>query len=133
MTDYTQLTTEELATLYGQLRHIMNAREEEHKSFMAASKDQLAPIEDALNAKMAADELKNIKTANGGLVYFVTKTRVNKEGSDEFLNYIRGADKWELLKAEPLKSEVVKFVNETGLVPPGLTYEVIKELAYRKS
>lgn len=132
--NYAELTNEELATLFSRYREKIEEEEVSYKQRVEILKESLNEINEVLHIRMQNDDIQNIKSATGGTVYFTTITRVNKEGATtDFIDYIKRTGEWQLLKVEPYKKAVTDYVQDTGIVPPGIKYEVIKELAYRKN
>lgn len=109
------------------------------KEMEARHKEELAPLNEALNAledyfqkqmeKLGLEQLKS----DGGTAYRSTQTSVTTSDKNAFLDYVRQHDAWHLVDARPAKTAINELVEETGLTPPGVDVKNFVKVNVRRA
>ncbi len=105
----------------------------------ARHKAELAPLEDepSLCEKFVADSMnkaneQSVKIDGVGMTFFTTQDSVRVGDWDAVLAYIVENKAYELLNHAVSKSTVKEILEAKNPLPPGVTYEARKVLAWRR-
>lgn len=114
-------TVEQVVETYLKLRRKKEALEAETKDKIATIKANMTKLESWLMQKADEEGVTSFKTASG--TAFVTSTDfANVADWDAVLSYIRTHEAYDMLEKRVSKSAVKALMDETGEVPPGITY-----------
>lgn len=91
----------------------------------AEFKKQMQMLEHWMTLKADKEGLKNITTPHGTGYWSVHK-RASVANPEEFLNYVIGSQRWDLMEKRASKIAVAQEVEDTGSPPPGINYSTIK-------
>ena len=115
------LTVEQVVGTYVKLRRKKEALEASVKADVDEIKGKMAKLEAWLMQKADEDGVTSFKTASG--TAFVTTTDfANVADWDAVLSYIKTHDAYDMLEKRVSKTAVRAQLDETGSVPPGITY-----------
>lgn len=118
--DYDKAITE-----YLNLRTQVEAINAKAKADAAELKKQMGMLENWMTLKADKEGLKNITTPHG-TGYWSTHNRCSVANPEEFLNYVIGGQRWDLMEKRASKIAVKQEVEDTGAPPPGVNYSSIK-------
>lgn len=113
------MNAKEAIELYYEGKEKKAKMDAEYKAKCKSYDEKFKKIEAYLRAIMAKQGVESLKT-EAGTAYISTRSRVSCADKDEFMQFIRKNDFWELLDARPLKSGVEAYVAENNRLPPGL-------------
>lgn len=95
-------------------------------------REKMDVLEQELMKRMTEAQLDNIKVRGLGTAFTVEKDSVQVADPIQFMNFIRESGQWELLKAAAVKTAVKAYLEEHGVLPPGLKYTRWKEVQIRR-
>jgi hypothetical protein len=114
-------TVEQVVGTYVKLRRKKEALEASVKADVDEIKAKMAKLEAWLMQKADQDGVTSFKTTSG--TAFVTTTDfANVADWDAVLSYIKTHDAYDMLEKRVSKTAVRAQLDETGSVPPGITY-----------
>lgn len=114
-------TVEQVVETYLKLRRKKEAVENETKERVAEIKAKMTKLESWLMQKADEDGVTSFKTAAG--TAFVTSTDfANVADWDAVLTFIKENDAFDMLEKRVSKTAVRAHMDDTGDVPPGITY-----------
>jgi len=114
-------TVEQVVETYLKLRRKKEAVENETKERVAEIKAKMTKLESWLMQKADEDGVTSFKTAVG--TAFVTSTDfANVADWDAVLTFIKENDAFDMLEKRVSKTAVRAHMDDTGDVPPGITY-----------
>lgn len=112
---------------------------ERKKELEARHKDELAPLNQALDAledlfqkSLDASGLEQLKTG-AGTAYKSTLASVKTADKEAFLDWVKQNDAWHLLDIRAAKTACEDFVEQTGSPPPGVSISHHLKINVRKS
>jgi hypothetical protein len=118
--DYDKAITE-----YLKLRTKIEKIQEKAKLEAAEYRKQMLMLENWMTLKANKEGLKNITTPHGTGYWSVHK-RASVANPEEFLNYVIGSQRWDLMEKRASKIAVAQEVEDTGSPPPGINFSTIK-------
>lgn len=117
---------------YIKLRDLIKEKDDEHKKAMEKYRDAL----EQLNGVM----LNHLNTIGGdsvkseaGTVYRTTKRSASLEDADQFMRHVIGGEHWELLERKASLKAVEAYVEENGVLPPGVKWSSTQVVGVRRS
>jgi hypothetical protein len=117
---------------YIRLRDLIKQKDDAHKEVMKPFREAL----ETLNGVM----LKHLETIGGdsvksaaGTVYKTTKTTASLEDPDAFMRHVIGSEAWELLDRKANATACKAFVEENGVLPPGVKMTQVVQVGVRRS
>ncbi len=114
-------TVEQVVETYLKLRRKKEAVENETKEKVAELKAKMSKLEAWLMQKADDEGVTSFKTSAG--TAFVTSTDfANVADWDAVLTFIKNHDAFDMLERRVSKTAVRSHMDETGEVPPGITY-----------
>lgn len=114
-------TVEQVVATYLKLRRKKEEIEAETKDRVADVKAKMTKLESWLMQKADEDGVTSFKTPAG--TAFVTSTDfANVADWDAVLTFIKENDAFDMLEKRVAKTAVRAHMDETGDVPPGITY-----------
>lgn len=114
------MNTHELIDRYIAIRDKKEAIAKEQKAVMARINSALERIETMLMDQLETAGSESIRTP-AGTAYRSVRTSVKVEDRDQFLDYVRQHEGWDLLESRASKKDVESFLEEHQDLPPGLS------------
>jgi hypothetical protein len=114
-------TVEQVVETYLKLRRKKEAIEAETKDRVADIKAKMTKLESWLMQKADEDGVTSFKTP-AGTAFLTTTDFANVADWDAVLTFIRENDAFDMLEKRVSKTAVRAHMDETGDVPPGITY-----------
>lgn len=127
------MTTEELVAKYIQLREKkaqLKAAYEEQVSKLDAVQDK---IEAVLLAQFDADGVESVRTS-AGTAYVTSRASASVADRDSFKEFLnRQEDPYTFIDLRVNKTAVEQFKAENGDLPPGVNWNEIRTVNFRRS
>ena len=114
-------TVEQVVETYLKLRRKKEAVENETKDKVADIKAKMTMLESWLMQKAGEDGVTSFKTT-AGTAFVTTTDFANVADWDAVLTFIKENDAFDMLEKRVSKTAVRAHMDETGDVPPGITY-----------
>lgn len=114
-------TVEQVVGTYVKLRRRREALEATVKADVDVIKAKMAKLEAWLMQKADEDGVTSFKTP-AGTAFVTTTDFANVADWDAVLKFIRDNDAFDMLEKRVSKAAVRAQLDETGSVPPGITY-----------
>jgi hypothetical protein len=114
-------TVEQVVETYLKLRRKKEAIEDETKDKVAELKAKMTKLESWLMQKADEDGVTSFKTP-AGTAFVTTTDYANVADWDAVLTFIKENDAFDMLEKRVSKTAVRAHMDETGDVPPGITY-----------
>jgi Ethanolamine utilization protein EutJ (predicted chaperonin) len=114
-------TVEQVVETYLKLRRKKEAVEAETKDRVADIKAKMTKLESWLMQKADEDGVTSFKTT-AGTAFVTTTDFANVANWDAVLDFIKANDAFDMLEKRVSKTAVKAIMDETGDVPPGITY-----------
>lgn len=114
-------TVEQVVETYLKLRRKKEAVENETKDRVADIKAKMTMLESWLMQKAGEDGVTSFKTT-AGTAFVTTTDFANVADWDAVLTFIKENDAFDMLEKRVSKTAVRSHMDETGDVPPGITY-----------
>jgi hypothetical protein len=114
-------TVEQVVETYLKLRRKKEAVENETKDRVADIKAKMTMLESWLMQKAGEDGVTSFKTT-AGTAFVTTTDFANVADWDAVLTFIKENDAFDMLEKRVSKTAVRAHMDETGDVPPGITY-----------
>jgi len=114
-------TVEQVVETYLKLRRKKEAVENETKEKVADIKAKMTKLESWLMQKADEDGVTSFKTS-AGTAFVTTTDFANVADWDAVLTFIKENDAFDMLEKRVSKTAVKAHMDETGDVPPGITY-----------
>jgi len=124
-------TIDEAVEDYRKIRDDLTERRREFKSIEASLKGTLEEISMWLRDKSDELGVDSFKTS-AGTAYRTTKTRYSVADWNEFSSWVLDNEMLQCLEKRPAKLAVQEVVDETGEIPPGLSFFAEVEMQVRK-
>lgn len=115
------LTVEQVVGTYMKLRRKKEALENQVKEDLADIKAKMTKLESWLMQKADEDGVTSFKTA-AGTAFISTTDFANVADWDAVLTFIKNHEAFDMLEKRVSKTAVRAYMDETGEVPPGITY-----------
>lgn len=115
------LTVEQVVGTYMKLRRKKEALESQVKEDLAEIKAKMTKLESWLMQKADEDGVTSFKTA-AGTAFVTTTDFANVADWDAVLTFIKNHEAFDMLEKRVSKTAVRAHMDETGEVPPGITY-----------
>ncbi len=115
------LTVEQVVGTYMKLRRKKEALENQVKEDLAEIKAKMTKLESWLMQKADEDGVTSFKTA-AGTAFVTTTDFANVADWDAVLTFIKNNEAFDMLEKRVSKTAVRAHMDETGEVPPGITY-----------
>jgi hypothetical protein len=114
-------TVEQVVGTYVKLRRKKEALEASVKADVDEIKAKMAKLEAWLMQKADQDGVTSFKTT-AGTAFVTTTDFANVADWDAVLSYIKAHEAYDMLEKRVSKTAVRAQLDETGSVPPGITY-----------
>lgn len=106
---------------YLQIRQKKAEMDKEHKQRIKRLTDAMSKLEAMLLEQFDEMGVESVRTKNG-TPYTQLRESVNVGSRDDFLNFVRENDAWDMLESRVSKAAAIEYKNEHGELPPGLNY-----------
>ena len=123
---------EEAADRYLKVRRELEEIDRVYKEQKAAVKEKLVTLENWFTAKAQEDGLSSIKTS-AGTAYWSTHHSATVGSREDFFEFCKEHDAWDLLEARASKIAVKSYIEAEGSPPPGVNYSSVNVFNFRKS
>jgi len=107
---------------YKSIEEACDVLEAECAAAVKPLKAKMQEILGALTIKADAEGVKNF-SSEYGLFCFTNFKKVKVADRSQWFPWVRDNDAWECMTAHVAKDEVIKLVEATGEIPPGLEIE----------
>lgn len=133
MTEETRdLTIDEVTRRYLLVRDEKAQLDKAHKNRMKKYDETLAKLENKLMQMLEQIGAESVRT-NHGTPYRSLKESFTVASRDDYLDFIREHDAWELLDARVSKTAAKQFKEEHGDLPAGVNYRAVHTINVRSS
>lgn len=116
---------------YIKLRDMIKAKDDAHKEAMAPAREALEKLNAVLVSYLDAVGTESAKTASG-TVYKTMKKSASAEDPDQFMRHVIGTENWDLLERKVSQKGVEAFLEENGVLPPGVKFTQSVVVGVRK-
>jgi len=123
---------EKAAQLYTELRAQLEEVDREFSERKAAIKGKMVTLESWFTAKATEEGLNDIKT-DYGTVYWSTHHSATVASREEFFNFCKEYNAWDLLESRASKTAVKSYVEAEGTPPPGVNFSSTSVFNFRKA
>jgi len=127
-----KITIDQRVAQYIKLRDTIKERDDKHKEQMAPYREALEKLNAVLLQHLHTAGIESAKTAEG-TVYQTTKKSASLEDADQFMRHVIGTENWDLLERKCSLKAVEEFVNENGVLPPGVKWSSTQVVGVRRS
>lgn len=117
---------------YLEVRSEIDALERKFKADKAALTEKLTILESWFSARAAEDGLDTVKTP-AGTVYWSTHYTATVGSREEFFQFCRSHDQWDMVEARASKTGVKSYIEAFGEPPPGVNFSSTKVFNFRKA
>lgn len=123
---------EEAADRYLAVKRELEDIDRAYKEQKASIREKLVTLENWFTAKAQEDGLSSIKTA-AGTAYWSTHHSATVGSREDFFEFCKEHDAWDLLEARASKIAVKSYIEAEGSPPPGVNYSSVNVFNFRKS
>lgn len=120
------------AELYVGLRAELEEIDREFSEKKATVRKKMATLESWFTAKATEEGLKDIKT-DFGTAYWSTHHSASVASREEFFQFCKEREAWDLLEARASKTAVKSFIETEGAPPPGINFSSTSVFNFRKA
>lgn len=115
---------------YVALRNKVKTIKDRHKEELAPYNDAMEKLEVLLLEALKSTGQDSAKSG-AGTVYKTTKRTASLEDADAFMEFVRTADRWDLLDRKANVTAVAEYMEENGVPVPGVKFSSILEVGIR--
>lgn len=126
------MKTGEVIAKYVTLRDKKNKLVREQKEEVAKYTEKLDMIETWLLREYQKEGLTSQKGLDGSTAFIKSADTCTVKDRDAFLNFIKDNDHFELADIRASKTVIRDYMEETGNLPPGLSWSSIDKINVRK-
>lgn len=123
---------ETAAAKYVELRDKIDELDRQHKDAKAELKAKMVLLENWFTAKATEEGLNDIKT-DFGTAYWSTHHSATVASREDFFNFCREHEAWDLLEARASKTAVKSFIEAEGAPPPGVNFNSVSVFNFRRA
>jgi len=116
---------------YIRLRDMIKEKDDAHKAAMSPYREALEKLNGLLLSHLEQVGTESAKTASG-TVYKTMKKSASLEDADQFMRHVIGTENWDLLDRRASQSGVEAFLEENGVLPPGVKFTQSVVVGVRK-
>lgn len=120
------------AERYIAVRKQIDDLERAHKAAKAELTEKLVALENWFTAKAQEDGLETIKTPHG-TGYWSTHHTATVASREEFFNYCKEHDAWDMVESRASKTGVKSYIEAHGAPPPGVNFSSTRVFNMRKA
>lgn len=117
---------------YVKLRDLIKVQDDAHKEKMTPYKEALEKLNGLLLQHLITVGGDSVKTQHG-TVYKTVRRTVSLEDADTFMRHVIGGEHWELLDRKANSTAVEAYIQENGVLPPGVKQSSITQVGVRRS
>jgi len=103
-----------------------------HKEELAQEQEKLVALENWFTAKAQEDGLTSVKTSVG-TAYWSTHNSATVASREDFFQFCKEHDAWDLLEARASKLAVKSYIEAEGTPPPGVNFSAVSVFNFRKA
>lgn len=126
------INIEQRVAQYIKLRDMIKAKDDAHKESMEPYRETLEKLNGLLLQHLHTVGVDSAKTG-AGTVYKTVKKNASLEDPDQFMRHVIGTENFDLLDRKASKAGVEAFVQENGVLPPGVKWTQTEVVGVRKS
>jgi hypothetical protein len=115
---------------YVRLRNKVKGIKEKHKEELAPYNDAMDKLEALLLQGLNSTGQESAK-ASSGTVYKTTRRSASLEDPEVFLDFVRTSGHWELLDRKANAPAVSDYMEQNGVVVPGVKFTTMIEVGVR--
>lgn len=130
-TKVTEIDINKRVDQYIRLRDQIKQKDDAHKDAMAPYREALEKLNGMLLSYLETVGTESAKTISG-TVYKTTKKSASLEDADQFMRHVIGTENWDLLERKASQKAVEEFLNENGVLPPGVKFSQSVVVGVRK-
>lgn len=127
-----QINIETRIEQYVKLRDLIKEQDDAHKKKMEPYRNALEQLNSVLLNHLNNVGVDSAKTG-AGTVYKTVKRSASLEDADAFMRHVIGGEHWELLERKANVTAVQAFVDENGVLPPGVKWTSTQVVGVRRS
>jgi len=127
----TTLTIDDVIRKYVSLRAKRDKLEAAHKEAVADIKTKMSVMESWFKERMREEGVTSYKSPHG-TVFTANKDYANVADWQVLLEYIKTEGNYDLLNKAVNKTAVRSVLDQTGMLPPGVTYGTLIDINVRK-
>lgn len=128
----TVITIDTRIDQYVKLRDLIKEQDDAHKKKMEPYRTALEQLNSVLLNHLNNIGGDSVKTGSG-TVYKTVKRSASLEDADAFMRHVIGGEHWELLERKANVTAVQAFVDENGVLPPGVKWTSTQVVGVRRS
>lgn len=117
---------------YIKLRDIIRQKDDAYKESMKPYRETLEKLNGVMLDHLNTIGGDSVRTTEG-TVYRTTKKSASIEDGDAFMRHVIGSEAWELLDRKANAKAVEEFVNENGVLPPGIKWSSTQVVGVRRT
>lgn len=117
---------------YVKLRDLIKEQDDAHKKKMEPYRTALEQLNNVLLNHLNTVGVDSAKTG-AGTVYKTVKRSASLEDADAFMRHVIGGEHWELLERKANVTAVQAFVDENGVLPPGVKWTSTQVVGVRRA
>lgn len=126
-----QVNVEQVIAAYVKLRDQKNELKRKHKEELAPFNEKMSKLEGWLLRDLQNRGTKSERT-DAGTAYITTVSSATVKDRDEYLNFVREKEMWDLIENRVSKTVVQDYLEETGELIPGVNFEQTQEVRVRR-
>ena len=116
---------------YVKLRDLIKEQDDAHKKKMEPYRTALEQLNGVMLNHLNAIGGDSVKS-EAGTVYRTIKRSASLEDADAFMRHVIGGEHWELLERKANVTAVQAFVDENGVLPPGVKWTSTQVVGVRR-
>jgi len=120
------------AERYLAVRAEIEALDREYKASKAKLTEKQVALENWFTAKAQEDGLDSVKTPHG-TGYWATHHTATVASREEFFNYCKTHDAWDMVESRASKTGVKSYIEANGAPPPGVNFSSTRVFNFRKA
>ena len=117
---------------YVKLRDLIKEQDDAHKKKMEPYRNALEQLNSVMLNHLNQIGGDSVKS-EAGTVYRTTKRSASLEDADQFMRHVIGGEHWELLERKANVTAVQAYVDENGVLPPGVKWTSTQVVGVRRS
>lgn len=117
---------------YVELRETNSQLEREVAKQVAANKEKMEKLGAFIQLKAEKDKLEKVNTKYG-TVFWTVGARCTLSNGEEFFDFVREKEAWELIEKRASKTGVKDWIDTHKKIPPGVDFTTYKQINVRKA
>ena len=131
MTEQVQYTRDTIVARFIEIRDLIKSKDDAHKAEIA----ELKRRQDVIESYLLQDMMNHGETAfstTSGTAFIKLSEFVRVADKEVFLEFVKQQDDLNFLTVSASKTHCMEFKDNTGNLPPGLSYTATKEVQIRR-